>query len=250
MVGSTIFAVLLSSYSPAYDVIDLGTLPGASMSSATGINNVGQIVGESGDGYYESQRAVLWDKAGIHLLKSRGLPGTANAINDKGRIVGETGDLDHPRAYMWSAGRATILKGLVGRDSRAYGIDDNDEVVGVSGINVGGVIGGHLFFWRTGKETVLDVQPDDRGDEGCGINNRGEVVGVKGYGRGGPFKGEDHGLSVFFQLGDEVLHTYSAYARGVEGLADAYSLLDVTPYGRQQDFEDSPAGWPQRPTYG
>jgi hypothetical protein len=27
-------------------------------------------------------------------------------------------------------------------------------------------------------------------------------------------------------------------------------LLDVTPYGRQQDFEDSPPGWPQRPTYG
>jgi Bacterial protein of unknown function (DUF899) len=28
------------------------------------------------------------------------------------------------------------------------------------------------------------------------------------------------------------------------------SLLDRTPYGRQEDFEDSPAGWPQRPTYG
>jgi predicted dithiol-disulfide oxidoreductase (DUF899 family) len=28
------------------------------------------------------------------------------------------------------------------------------------------------------------------------------------------------------------------------------SLSDTTPYGRQQEFEDSPAGWPQRPTYG
>jgi hypothetical protein len=27
-------------------------------------------------------------------------------------------------------------------------------------------------------------------------------------------------------------------------------LLDATPYGRQQEFEDSPAGWPQKPTYG
>jgi predicted dithiol-disulfide oxidoreductase (DUF899 family) len=26
--------------------------------------------------------------------------------------------------------------------------------------------------------------------------------------------------------------------------------LDTTPYGRQQEFEDSPSGWPQRPTYG
>jgi predicted dithiol-disulfide oxidoreductase (DUF899 family) len=63
-----------------------------------------------------------------------------------------------------------------------------------------------------------------------------------------PFEG--HGLSVFFRLGDAVFHTYSAYARGTEGLTDAYSLLDTTPYGRQQDWEDSPPGWPQRPTYG
>jgi predicted dithiol-disulfide oxidoreductase (DUF899 family) len=63
-------------------------------------------------------------------------------------------------------------------------------------------------------------------------------------------KGEQHGLSVFFRLGDEVFHTYSTYARGNEGLTDAYSLLDTTPYGRQEDFEDSPPGWPQKPTYG
>ncbi len=61
---------------------------------------------------------------------------------------------------------------------------------------------------------------------------------------------EGHGLSVFFRLGDEVFHTYSAYARGAEGVTDAYNLLDLTPYGRQEDFEDSPPGWPRRPTYG
>jgi predicted dithiol-disulfide oxidoreductase (DUF899 family) len=62
--------------------------------------------------------------------------------------------------------------------------------------------------------------------------------------------GESHGLSVFFRVGDDVFHSYSTYARGCEALTDAYSLLDTTPYGRQEDFEDSPAGWPQRPTYG
>jgi predicted dithiol-disulfide oxidoreductase (DUF899 family) len=61
---------------------------------------------------------------------------------------------------------------------------------------------------------------------------------------------EGQGLSVFFRLDDAVFHTYSAYARGVEGLTNASSLLDVTPYGRQEDWEDSPPGWPQRPTYG
>jgi predicted dithiol-disulfide oxidoreductase (DUF899 family) len=63
-------------------------------------------------------------------------------------------------------------------------------------------------------------------------------------------QGEEHGLSVFFTLGDEVYHTYSAYARGTERLTDAYGLLDTTPYGRQEDWESSPPGWPQQPTYG
>ena len=62
--------------------------------------------------------------------------------------------------------------------------------------------------------------------------------------------GEEHGLSVFFRVGDTVFHTYSTYARGTENLTNAYTLLDTTPYGRQQDFEDSPPGWPQKPTYG
>ena len=62
--------------------------------------------------------------------------------------------------------------------------------------------------------------------------------------------GEQHGLSVFFRLGDDIFHTYSTYARGTESLTNGYSLLDTTPYGRQEDFEDSPPGWPQKPTYG
>ena len=64
-----------------------------------------------------------------------------------------------------------------------------------------------------------------------------------------PIAGEEPGLSVFFRVGDDIFHTYSAYARGTEDLTDSYNLLDVTPYGRQEDWEDSPPGWPQKPTY-
>jgi len=70
----------------------------------------------------------------------------------------------------------------------------------------------------------------------------------RGETRFGP--GESQGLSVFFQMDGSVFHSYSTYARGVEGLTNSFSLLDTTVYGRQQDFEDSPSGWPQRPTYG
>jgi predicted dithiol-disulfide oxidoreductase (DUF899 family) len=63
-------------------------------------------------------------------------------------------------------------------------------------------------------------------------------------------EGEGPGMSAFFRLGDDVYHTYSVYARGLESITDSYDFLDLTPYGRQQDFEDSPEGWPQKPTYG
>ena len=63
-------------------------------------------------------------------------------------------------------------------------------------------------------------------------------------------RGENHALSVFFRIDAEIFHCYSTFARGTEGITDAFSLLDATPYGRQLDFEESPPGWPQRPTYG
>ena len=78
--------------------------------------------------------------------------------------------------------------------------------------------------------------------------SKAEMAAAKGHAV--LMEGEEHGLSVFFRIDDDVFHTYSAYARGTESLTDAYRLLDMTPYGRQQEFEDSPAGWPQHPTYG
>jgi predicted dithiol-disulfide oxidoreductase (DUF899 family) len=57
-------------------------------------------------------------------------------------------------------------------------------------------------------------------------------------------------LSVFLRDGDDVYRTYSTTARGVDRLVFRHSILDLTPYGRQEDWEDSPLGWPQHPTYG
>ena len=58
--------------------------------------------------------------------------------------------------------------------------------------------------------------------------------------------GELSGMSVFLRLdNDSIFHTYSTFARGVERVTDPWSLLDLTPYGRQEGWEDSPDGWPQ-----
>lgn len=53
-------------------------------------------------------------------------------------------------------------------------------------------------------------------------------------------QGESHGLSVFLRDGDRVFHTYSTYARGADLLAGTYNYLDLTPMGRQEDWEEPP----------
>jgi predicted dithiol-disulfide oxidoreductase (DUF899 family) len=62
-------------------------------------------------------------------------------------------------------------------------------------------------------------------------------------------EGETFGLSVFLRDGDEVYRTYFTNGRGVETLGPVWSFLDVTPLGRQEEWEDSPEGYPQTPPY-
>lgn len=57
------------------------------------------------------------------------------------------------------------------------------------------------------------------------------------------------GLNVFFRDGARVFRTYFTSARGVEYLGTNWALLDVTPLGRQETWEDSSKGWPQTPPY-
>jgi predicted dithiol-disulfide oxidoreductase (DUF899 family) len=57
-------------------------------------------------------------------------------------------------------------------------------------------------------------------------------------------------LSVFLRDGEDVFRTYATTNRGVDRVLFVNNILDLTVYGRQEDWEDSPAGWPQQPTYG
>ena len=62
-------------------------------------------------------------------------------------------------------------------------------------------------------------------------------------------EGETFGLSVFLRDDDKVYKTYFTNRRGVEYLGSSFSYFDLTPYGRQEDWEDSPPGRPQTPPY-
>ena len=62
-------------------------------------------------------------------------------------------------------------------------------------------------------------------------------------------QGEQHGLSVFLRDGDQIYRTYFTKQRGLEALGTIWMLLDLTPYGRQEQWEDSPSGRPQSAPY-
>jgi predicted dithiol-disulfide oxidoreductase (DUF899 family) len=50
----------------------------------------------------------------------------------------------------------------------------------------------------------------------------------------------------YVRQSSNVFETYWTTVRGVEAMDNSYRLLDLTVYGRQEMWEDSPAGWPQR----
>jgi predicted dithiol-disulfide oxidoreductase (DUF899 family) len=58
-----------------------------------------------------------------------------------------------------------------------------------------------------------------------------------------------HGFGMkacYLRDGDRVFETYWNTGRGCEPMANSYGMLDMTVYGRQESWEDSPAGWPKR----
>lgn len=57
------------------------------------------------------------------------------------------------------------------------------------------------------------------------------------------------GLNVFLREGGGIFRTYFTTGRGVEALGSSWSFLDLTPFGRQENWEDSPEGAPQTAPY-
>jgi predicted dithiol-disulfide oxidoreductase (DUF899 family) len=56
-------------------------------------------------------------------------------------------------------------------------------------------------------------------------------------------------LQVFLRDGERVFLTYETRGRGVEALGSVWTFLDLTPLGRQEEWEDTPPGRPQTPPY-
>jgi predicted dithiol-disulfide oxidoreductase (DUF899 family) len=68
------------------------------------------------------------------------------------------------------------------------------------------------------KPAVYNYRPQPAGDEGVA--------------------GEVPGLSCFLRDGNRIFHTYSTFARGTDQLGGAYTLLDLTAFGRSEAWEE------------
>jgi probable HAF family extracellular repeat protein len=155
----------------------LGAFLGGDYSSATGINDVGEIVGVSNTG-----RAILpfvWtEKGGLRRVPL--LPGDscgqAVAINKYGHVACYSSGSNGCRAILWT--RKTGLRDLGtlpgGNYSRAHDLNDFDEVAGVSA----SLAGDRAVLWtKSGNARDLGTLPGDLSSEAVAINNTGDVVG-------------------------------------------------------------------------
>jgi len=62
---------------------------------------------------------------------------------------------------------------------------------------------------------------------------------------------EWHGTNVFYRDDeDRIFRTYFVDSRGDEQMGSTWNYLDITPLGRQEEWEDSPEDYPQTPPYG
>jgi predicted dithiol-disulfide oxidoreductase (DUF899 family) len=63
------------------------------------------------------------------------------------------------------------------------------------------------------------------------------------------FDGRRQLIDAFLRDGDQIFRTYFINNRGDEAMGSTWSYLDITALGRQEEWEDSPEGYPQTPPY-
>ena len=173
-------------------------LPGKDLSSATGVNDYGQVVGCYGD---PDPRTFLWEDGRMTDLTTQGFPGLPGGINDSRIIVGDDSlGHYHGGVFLWrmrlgTSPKIAYLPGLSDANVCVDGINNNNQIVGI--LNPGNVptVGtpvattfrakekAQVFVWNSGRLSTLDIWPQDNHYEEIGINDEGTIVGSAGVGR-------------------------------------------------------------------
>lgn len=152
---------LTASAAPLYNIRALDVLSGGLDSVAVGLNELGQVVGDSRvdrSGHIGQSRPVMWDESGVPVdlwLGELLVGGVAMDINSSGALVGRYGNgsgipvpgpgVPYGRAFVLDSvnGRRDLALAPVG-NSQAVAINDPGQVVGTSEVPT--IIGGSSFF--------------------------------------------------------------------------------------------------------
>jgi probable HAF family extracellular repeat protein len=166
---------------PLYTITDLGKLPGDTRSSASSVNDAGQVVGiSSNSSMPNNSRAFIWENGIMSNLGN--LPGGdftrgfAAEINNMGQVVGTDYVKGNPQGFLWQNGTMTPLGNLPGAyQSEAYAINDIGQVVGSNS--------SYAFIWQNGAIDYLRVNNGPNPATllqglALDINNAGQVVGA------------------------------------------------------------------------
>ena len=180
-------------WEPNRSVRQLAPLNGDTVASAFGINNRGQVVGNSGvcanltpPPYVSISHAVLWERDGTPIdLGNLGGPSGASAINERGDVSGTALTPDgSPRPFLWTRESRTPLQ-LNPPDGFPAAINpccktinDRREIVGFM-FDVNG--NSHAFIWKDGVMVDLnDLIPKSSPwmlQSAAGINESGQIAG-------------------------------------------------------------------------
>lgn len=157
-------------------IADLGTRAGYLFSSATAINNEGQVVGYLSNPDprpFTFYRSFLYSKGQIADLGTfGGFDARANGINDAGQVVGYVSTSSGQHAFLYSNGQMTDLGPLV-----ANGINNTGQIVGSQGVSG---IDSHAVLYSNGEVQELGL-PGASYSVGQAINNAGQVVGSSSF---------------------------------------------------------------------
>lgn len=206
---------------PRYTVTELGTLPGDTVSNASGLNNQGEVVGLSGSGRQDTRHSFLYRDGVMTDLGLFGLigPHDGPVINDGGQVTGvlkvarASGRGFHLSAFLYSGGRMRDLGTPPGCSlSIGNGINGQGQIVGNA---MARSIVEHGFLYSGGRVTGIGVPPGCADVLPTGINAAGQVVGYCERQNGG-------GLQAF---------AYDSWTRKMTALATPPGFTDSLPLG-------------------